>query len=61
MVKLLINIVIYTPGSKFMTIDIKAFYLNTLMEQFKYIKLKLSDLPKDFKKEYDLAPKVDQN
>ena len=31
------------------------------MEQFEYMKLKLSNLPKDFIKEYDLTPKVDQN
>ena len=31
------------------------------MERFEYMKLKLSNLPKDFIKEYDLAPKVDQN
>ena len=48
MVKLLINIIISTPGFKFMTIDIKYFYLNTLMELFQYMKLKLSDLPEDF-------------
>ena len=31
------------------------------MERFEYMNLKLSNLPKDFIKEYDLAPKVDQN
>ena len=30
-VKLLLHSIIYTPGSKFMTIDIKDFYLNTPM------------------------------
>ena len=31
-VKLLLNSVVSTPGAKFMTIDIKDFYLNTPME-----------------------------
>ena len=44
-----------------MTTDIKYFYLNMPMERFKYMKLKLSDLPKDFIKKYYPAPKVDQN
>ena len=33
-----------------MTIDIKGFYLNTSMDQFEYMKLKLSNLPEDFVK-----------
>ena len=44
-----------------MTTDIKYFYLNMPMERFKYMKLKLSDLPKDFIKKYYPAPKVDRN
>ncbi len=45
-IKLLLNSVISMQGARFMTIDIKDFYLNTLMDQFEYMKLKLSDLPK---------------
>ena len=33
-----------------MTIDIKDFYLNTPMPRYKYLRLKLEDLPKDFTK-----------
>ena len=44
-----------------MTINIKDFYLNTPMHWFKYMKLKLSDLPEDFFKLYNLASKVDKN
>ena len=47
-VKLILNIFISTPDAKFMTIDIKDFYLNTPMDRFEYMKLKLSDLPEDF-------------
>ena len=60
-VKLLLNSVISTPDSKFMTIDIKDFYLNTPMDCFEYIKLKLSDLPEDFVTLYNLVSKVDKN
>ena len=60
-VKLLLNSVISTPDAKSMTIDIKDFYLNTHMDRFKYMKLKISDLPEDFVKLYDLASKVDKN
>ena len=44
-----------------MTINIKDFYINIPMERFKYMKLNLSNLPKDFINKYDLAPKFDQN
>ena len=44
-VKYLLNSVISTSLAKFMTIDIKDFYLCTLMTRFKYMRLKLSDLP----------------
>ena len=44
-----------------MTIDIEDFYLNTPMDRFEYMKLKVSNLPKDFVKLYNLAPKVDKN
>ena len=60
-VKLLLNGVISTPDAKFMTIYIKDFYLNTPMDRFKYMKLKLCDLPKDFFTLYNLVYKVDKN
>ena len=46
-VKLLINSIISTPGAKCMTMDIKDFYLNTPMARYKYMRLKLSDMPDD--------------
>ncbi len=36
-IKLLINSIISTAGAKFMTIDIKVFYLNSLMVWYKYM------------------------
>ena len=41
-----------------MTLDIKYFYLNTPMERFEYMRLKLTDLPADVIKHYDLNAKV---
>ena len=35
--KCLFNSVLSTPGAKFMAMDIKDFYLNTPMEEYKYI------------------------
>ena len=60
-VKLLLTSVIATPDAKFMTIDINYSYLNTPMDRFEYMKLKLSDLPDDFVKLYNLASKVYRN
>ena len=57
-VKLLLNSIISTLGAKFMTIDIKDFYLNTLMARYKYMRLKICDIPEDVTKHYNLATKV---
>ena len=57
MVKLLLNSIISTPGAKFMTINIKYFYLNTPMPCFEYMCLKLTDTPNNFLQQYNLASK----
>ena len=44
-----------------MTIDIKDFYLNTPMAGYKYMHLKLCDIPEDVTKHYNLAKKVKNN
>ena len=49
-VKLLLNSIISTPGSKFMTIGINNFYLNTPIARYEYMRLKLCDIPEDVKK-----------
>ena len=41
-----------------MTIDIKNFHLNTPMDRFEYMRLKLADIPDDVIKQYNLADKV---
>eukprot|EP00804_Cyclotella_cryptica_P014428 CCRYP_004767-RA/>CCRYP_004767-RA protein AED:0.25 eAED:0.28 QI:0/0/0/1/1/1/3/0/487 len=44
-VKILLNSVISTVNARFMTIDIKDFYLNTPMAHPEYMRLKLADIP----------------
>ena len=46
-VKLLLNIVMFTPGAKFFTADIKNNYLMTPLKHKEYVRLKLSDMPED--------------
>ena len=36
-IKVLINSIISTAGAKFMTMDIKDFYLNTPMARYEYM------------------------
>ncbi len=42
-----------------MTLDIKNFYLNTPMEQYKYVRIKLDDVPEEIIQQYLLQDKVD--
>eukprot|EP00804_Cyclotella_cryptica_P024290 CCRYP_012554-RA/>CCRYP_012554-RA protein AED:0.40 eAED:0.41 QI:0/0/0/1/0/0/2/0/498 len=52
--KILLNSAISTKGARFMTIDIKDFYLNTPMVRPEYMRLKLSDIPDHIIKLYKL-------
>ena len=60
-VKLLLNSIISTPNAKFMSIDIKDFYLKTPMARYEYFRMKLELFPEDIIEEYDLRNKVDAN
>jgi hypothetical protein len=60
-VKLLLNSIISTTNAKFMTLDIKDFYLMTPMKRYEYFRMKLDLFPQDIIDEYDLTSKVDQN
>jgi hypothetical protein len=60
-VKMLLNSIISMPNAKFMTIDIKDFYLNTPMKQYEYFRMKLDLIPKDVINKFDLHNKVDTN
>ena len=49
-----LNSVISTKGARYMTLDIKNFYLNTPMKHPEYVHLKLSDIPDEIIQEYKL-------
>jgi hypothetical protein len=55
-VKLLINSII--AGAKFMTMDIKDFYLNTPMARYEYMRLRIADMPDDVIEHYNLCDKA---
>ncbi len=53
-VKFYLNSVISTKNARYCTIDLKDFYLNTLMDKPKYMRMKISNLPPNFVKAYNL-------
>ncbi len=58
-VKLMFISIISTPNAKFMTIDIKDYYLMTPMDHYEYFRIKLELFPPDIINEYGLHDKVD--
>ena len=48
------NSVISSPGSKYATIDIKDFYLNSKLKDYEYMKIHKSLLPQEFINLYNL-------
>ncbi len=46
-IKLMFKSIISTPNTKFMTINIKDFYLMTPMECYEYFRMKLELFPQD--------------
>ena len=56
-VKLLLNSVVSTNEAKFFTLDNKNFYLNTRMESFEYMRLKMEDIPENVIENYELRAK----
>jgi hypothetical protein len=57
-VKILLNSTISTPGARFMTGDLKDFYLNTPMDEYEYMRIPVSVIPESIMTEYDLAPLI---
>jgi hypothetical protein len=53
-VKLHLNSVISTKNTHYCTFDLKDFYLNTPMDQPKKMRMKISNLPPNFVKAYNL-------
>jgi hypothetical protein len=58
LVKMHVNSVISTPGARYMTLDVKNFYLNTPMVRYEYVRIKIDDIPKEIILEYALRDKV---
>ena len=56
--KLLLKIIVSTPNKKFISINIKDFYLNMPMPCYEYMRLKLSDLPDSVIRQYNMRGKV---
>ena len=52
--KLLINSTLSTQGAKFFSIDVKNFYLNTLLYCFEYMRLHLDIIPEEIIESYNL-------
>jgi hypothetical protein len=53
-VKCLLNSVISTRGARFMTGDIKNFYLGTPMSRFEYMRIPVKYIPKTIMEQYNL-------
>jgi hypothetical protein len=60
-IKILINSIISTAGAKFMTMDIKGFYLNTPMARYEYMRLRIADMPDNVIEHYNLRDKATPN
>jgi hypothetical protein len=56
-----LNSVISTRGAKYMTVDIKNFYLNTPMVRHVYMRMKMSDIPDKIIAQYILSEKADSD
>jgi hypothetical protein len=52
--KFLFNSVISTPGARFITLDLKKFYLKTPLPTARYMRMKLDILPEEIIAKYNL-------
>jgi hypothetical protein len=52
--KVLLNSTVSTPGARFMTTDIKNFYLNTPLHCFEYMRISMALLPDKMIRQYNL-------
>ena len=58
--KFLFNHVISTPDARFMTLDIKDFYLNTEMRHYEYMRIPVSSILPKIMKLHNLKPLIDR-
>ena len=52
--KLIINSTISTPGAKFITADIKDFFLSSQIPDVEYMKMNLDEIPQDIISKYNM-------
>ena len=57
-VKILLNSVISTEGGRFMTLDIKDYYLGTPLVDYEYMRIPIGAIPPAIFEKYNLAEKV---
>jgi hypothetical protein len=60
-VKIHLNSIVSTKGACYCTIDLKDFYLNTLMARPEFIRIKLAELPNEFAQIYKLHDLANAN
>jgi hypothetical protein len=60
-IKVFFNSIISTPNARFMTADLKDFYLETPMDEFEYMRIPVSIIPEAIMVKYNLAPLVHHN
>ena len=53
-VKVLVNSTISTPKARFMTLDIKIFFLNTVMKRDEWMRISIKQIPQEVIDEYNL-------
>ena len=56
--KILFNSVLSTTEAKFLGLDVKDFYLNTIMTEFEYIKIPIKLIPQEIIDQYGLLELV---
>jgi hypothetical protein len=56
--KILIKSVLSTPNAKYMTGDLKDFYLNTPMEHYDYVRIPVNVIPNSIMVKYNLLDSV---
>ena len=60
-VKVFFNSIISTPNARFMTADLKDFYLETPMDEYEYMRIPVAIIPDAIMSKYNLAPLVHHN
>ena len=59
--KLIINSTISTPNARFITADIKDFFLSSIMPTAEYMKMHIDEIPRDIVSKYNMENLQDKN